>query len=53
MRNLETDTEHTYAYTSLTFAGERALLAYYVRNERTGRISSRFRSVPVSWFYAD
>lgn len=50
-RNLESRTDNTYAYTSLTFVGPRAVLSYYVRDEKTGRISSRFRSVPVGWFY--
>ena len=53
VRNLETDTEHSYAYTSLTFTDHRALLSYYVRDERSGRISSRFQSVPVTWFYEE
>ena len=43
--------EHTYAYTSVAFHRGRALLTYYVRDEATGRISSRFRSVPIAWFY--
>lgn len=51
VRNLETSPDNTYAYTSLTFIGPRALLSYYVRDEKSGRISSRFRSVPVGWFY--
>ncbi len=50
-RNLETRDDETYAYTSLTFHHDRALLSYYVRDESNGRISSRFRSVPISWFY--
>jgi sialidase-1 len=50
-RDLETDPDHTYAYTSLLFHRGRALLTYYVRDERSGRISSRFRSVPIAWFY--
>jgi len=40
-----------YAYTSLTFVQDRALLSYYVHDEQTGRISSRFRSLPVRWLY--
>ncbi|MFO0910837.1 MAG: sialidase family protein [Isosphaeraceae bacterium] len=51
-RDLETDAKFTYAYTSITFDRGRALLTYYVRDEATGRISSRFRSVPIAWFYA-
>jgi hypothetical protein len=51
-RLLEEDPERTYAYTSLAFAGGRALLSYYVRDEESGRISSRFRSLPLAWFYA-
>jgi sialidase-1 len=50
-RDLETDARHTYAYTSLVFHRGRALMTYYVRDEGSGRISSRFRSVPISWFY--
>jgi sialidase-1 len=51
VRNIETSTDETYAYTSLTFHQDRALLSYYVADEQTGRISSRFRSTPVRWFY--
>lgn len=50
-RDLETNPRQTYAYTSLTFHRGRALLTYYVRDEDTSRISSRFRSVPIAWFY--
>jgi sialidase-1 len=52
-RDLETDTTKTYAYTSIVFNRGRALLTYYVRDEATGRIASRFRSVPIGWFYDD
>jgi sialidase-1 len=50
-RDLETDPDFTYAYTSVVFHQGRALLTYYVADEKTGWISSRFRSVPISWFY--
>ena len=50
-RNLEDRTDQTYAYTSLEFVKDRAVMTYYVRDEKTGRISSRFRSLPVRWFY--
>ncbi len=50
-RDLETDKQKTYAYTSLVFDRGRALMTYYVRDEKSGRISSRFRSVPIAWFY--
>lgn len=50
--NLETSTEHQYAYVSVLFHKDRALLGYYVSDDKTGRISSRFRSLPVGWFYA-
>jgi hypothetical protein len=50
-RLLESDAAFTYAYASLSFADGRALISYYVRDESTGRISSRFRSLPVAWFY--
>ena len=50
-RDLETDAQSSYAYTSVTFHKGRALLTYYVGDGKTGRISSRFRSVPIAWFY--
>lgn len=50
-RNLETHDDQTYAYTSILFDRGRALLSYYVRDEKTGQIFSRFRSLPVAWFY--
>ncbi len=49
-RSLEERTDQTYAYTSLLFVRDHALLSYYVRDEASGRISSRFRSLPTSWF---
>ncbi len=50
-RVLEDDPQATFAYTSLMFAGGRVVMSYYVRDETTGRISSRFRSLPIEWFY--
>jgi sialidase-1 len=50
-RDLETDSSHTFAYTSVTFHRGRALLTYYVREEKSGRISSRVKSLPIAWFY--
>jgi len=34
-RDLETDDRYTYAYSSVTFVGEEALLTYYVHGEKT------------------
>jgi sialidase-1 len=51
IRNMETAADRSFAYTSLTFYEGRALLSYYVRDEESGRISSRFRSLPIEWFY--
>ncbi len=50
-RTLEKRDNETYAYTSVTFDRGRALISYYVGDDKTGRISSRFVSLPVSWFY--
>ncbi|MFO0954043.1 MAG: exo-alpha-sialidase [Isosphaeraceae bacterium] len=50
-RDVETDANHTYAYTSILFHRGRAALTYYVRDEASGRIGSRFRSLPLGWFY--
>ena len=53
VRNLETSRDQTYAYTSLLYHKDRVLLSYYVADRANGRISSRFRSLPVRWFYED
>lgn len=51
IRNLEPDAARTYAYTSVLFVQDRALLTYWDNRLGTTRYSSRFRSLPVSWFY--
>ena len=51
VRNLESRAGQTYSYTSLFFVGPRAVISYYVSDQKTGRVSSRFRSLPVAWFY--
>ena len=48
--DLETRTDRTYAYTSLIFAGSRAVLSYWDQDVRSGRFSARFRSLPMTWF---
>jgi len=50
-KNLESDSDYTYSYISLTFMNGRAIMSYYVRDQKTKRISSRFRSLPIAWFY--
>ena len=49
VRNLEEDPERTFAYTSLTFVGDRAVMSYW--DNVGSRYACRFRSLPVSWFY--
>jgi sialidase-1 len=51
VRHLETSPDHGFAYTSILFHKDRVLLSYYVHDAKSGRISSRFRSLPVSWLY--
>lgn len=48
--HLESDARRTYAYTSLAFIRDRAVMSYW-DSSRSGEYSCRFRSVPVSWFY--
>ncbi len=50
-KNLETSKQHTYSYISLTFMHGRAIMSYYVRDEKSKQISSRFRSIPIASFY--
>jgi len=51
VRHLEVDPFQSYAYTSILFHKDRVLLSNYVHDSKSGRISSRFRSLPVRWFY--
>ena len=51
VRDLESRSDQTYSYPSLLFVGHRAVISYYVCDQETGRVSSRFRSLPVAWFY--
>jgi sialidase-1 len=51
VRQLETAADQEFAYTSVLFYKDRALLSYYVQDAATKRISSRFRSLPARWFY--
>jgi sialidase-1 len=53
LRNLETDANLTYAYTSIAFVRDRVLLSYYVADPKTNRLASRFRSLPVRWLYSE
>ncbi len=52
-RDLETDPERWYAYTSVTFVDDRALLTYWVdeRYSEPRLMHLQFRSLPVGWFY--
>jgi sialidase-1 len=49
---IEPSLEFTYAYTSLTFDSQRALLTYYVAPASITGCSLKFRSIPLSWFSA-
>ena len=51
-RNLETETDHGYSYISLIFYQGRAIMGYYV-SDPSRKISSRFRSTPLAWFYEE
>ena len=50
VRNLESNSEKSYAYTSLAFVRGRAILSYWDANAGTTVLSSRCRSLPVRWF---
>lgn len=53
VRDIETRSDRTYAYTSLQFVGSRAVLSYWDQDSSSGRYSARFRSLPMAWFYGD
>lgn len=50
-RTLESNPELSYSYVSLTFVGERAAFTYWVGDSSKRQWSTKFRSLPVSWFY--
>lgn len=50
--NLESNPACTYAYTSVTFHRERALLSYYHFPQGGKLLSLKFKSVPLAWFAA-
>lgn len=47
-KSLEDAHDRTFAYTSITFHQDRVLFTYYVSDDKADRLSSRFRSMPVS-----
>ena len=51
MRDLETDDRYDYAYVSVTFLDDAALLTYWVHDHAAGRIALKAARVPVAWFY--
>jgi len=53
VRNLETNSDQTFSYISLIFARDRAVMSYWKNDEGSRQYATRFRSLPVSWFYRD
>lgn len=51
VRDLETEADRAFAYTSVAFVRDRVVFTYYVAEPKTNRLSSRFRSLPVGWLY--
>ena len=51
VRNIESSEGETYSYPSLIFVKGRAVMSYYVNDEKTARYSTRFRSIPVHSLY--
>lgn len=50
LKNIEDD-EYNYAYPSITFVNDLALLTYFVYDERTSLIHLKLKTIPVNWFY--
>ncbi|MEM3465289.1 MAG: sialidase family protein [Thermoproteota archaeon] len=49
VKDIETDERYAYAYTSVTFVDEKALLTYYVNEGRY--LSLKLKAIPIEWFY--
>jgi len=50
-RVLESNLDLSYSYTSLAFVNDRVALTYWVGDSSKRQWSTKFRSLPVSWFY--
>ena len=53
VKNIETEPDHSYAYTSILFVKDQALLTYYDTPGQWEALSLRFRSIPLAWFYSE
>jgi sialidase-1 len=53
IKMLEPDLGRTYSYTSVLFLRNRFLLTYWDNPRNGDTYSARFRSLPVSWLYAE
>jgi sialidase-1 len=51
VKNIETDINFSYAYPSITFVGDEALITYYSHEMKTNLISLKLKIFPVIWFY--
>jgi len=51
VRNLESNSDQTFSYISLIFVRDRAVLSYWKNDIGSRKYATRFRSLPVSWFY--
>lgn len=47
---IESDARTSFSYVSVTFNKGGALLTYYVEPHGTGKLSWKFKSIPVEWF---
>jgi len=50
VRNIESDPAANFAYTSLLFDGDRALLSYYVHRQGS-RLALKVAVIDIDWFY--
>jgi sialidase-1 len=50
---IEASADSTYAYTSITFHRNRALLTYYFAPIGTNKMSLKFKSIPLNWFHTE
>jgi sialidase-1 len=53
IKTLEPDLQRTYSYTSILFVRNRFVLTYWDNPRNADTYSARFRSLPVSWLYAE
>ncbi|MBS7624096.1 MAG: sialidase family protein [Candidatus Bathyarchaeia archaeon] len=51
IKDIEADPRFSYAYPSITFVRDEALITYYCHDRKTNLLSLKLKIFPIDWFY--